>query len=122
MRISDWSSDVCSSDLSALLPCATIHAQSAPAPQNGAPHERHAASGSDAAVRPALQPSPRFVAADRTDGGDAWAAPRAQKCPIAKALSFRPRLQEGQAAPVREYACHATAVAGDENAPAAGTA
>src|SRR3546814_18402134 len=34
---------------SALLPCATIHAQSAPAPQNGAPHERHAASGSDAA-------------------------------------------------------------------------
>src|SRR3546814_5077651 len=52
---------------SALLPCATIHAQSAPAPQNGAPHERHAASGSDAAVRPALQPSPRFVEADRTD-------------------------------------------------------
>src|SRR3546814_14387410 len=86
---------------------ATIHAQSAPAPQNGAPHERHAASGSDAAVRPALQPSPRFVEADRTDGGGAWAAPRAQKCPIAKALSFRPRLQHGQAAPVRDYACPA---------------
>src|SRR3546814_11617430 len=55
-----------------LLPSATLHAQSAPTPQNAPPHARQPATGSNAADRQALHPSPRFVEADRPEGRDAW--------------------------------------------------
>src|SRR3546814_12503456 len=59
---------------SALLPFATLHAQSAPAPQNGAPHERHAATGTDPTVLPRITHSTQLVEAVHNNGGDARAA------------------------------------------------